>query len=243
MRGVAPDGRHGLRVFAVDADREALADCGIPQIADRRIVGVPRFVMLRPLQAIIIRRRLLQKVGHVRGRRPWVTVIADFRIHEESVEDAEALRERVMVGRDGSREVREGRVAIGSRQVTEHLIVGPVLLDDVDHVLERRIGRTARSARVPAIRVCHSARERIERRVRRGRHDHERAVQLTESVAARIHPGPGHPGLWPVGIRPRALPLPVDDPQGVAEHQDVRRIPLDGNSADETVGVMCRRHV
>jgi len=45
---------------------------------------------------------------------------------------------------NGGRRHRAGKVeksgvAIGRRQIAEHLVVGPVLLDDVDDVLERRV--------------------------------------------------------------------------------------------------------
>ena len=65
---------------------------------------------------------------------------ADLGIYKEAVEQSEASCQRVMVrsGEDVG-EVDEAGVSVGILQVTEHLIVGAILFDDVDDMLERRI--------------------------------------------------------------------------------------------------------
>ena len=94
-------------------------------------------------------------VGGERGGGPVVSVRAGFGIDEEAVKQTETLRERTVVGRHGlPRAVRplrgnataengQGGLAIGgvpiagSFHIAEHLIIGTILLDDVDHVLDR----------------------------------------------------------------------------------------------------------
>src|SRR5205085_4157132 len=85
---------------------------------------------------------------------PVGAVGAGFGVDEEAVEEAEALRERVMIGSNYLRcaigapcrfaiaKNRKGRFAIGGMAVTgsfhvsKHLIVGAVFLDDVSNVLD-----------------------------------------------------------------------------------------------------------
>ena len=54
------------------------------------------------------------------------------------VEQRELLGQRVVIRRDVASELHERRIAVALRHVAEHLIVGAVLLDDVEDVLDRR---------------------------------------------------------------------------------------------------------
>ncbi len=44
----------------------------------------------------------------------------------------------LVIGRDLFAEQGQARVAVTSRHVTENLVVGSVLFDDVDHIFDRR---------------------------------------------------------------------------------------------------------
>ena len=54
------------------------------------------------------------------------------------VQQRKLLRQRVVVRRDIASEFHERRIAVPLRHVSEHLVVGAVFLDDVEHVLDRR---------------------------------------------------------------------------------------------------------
>src|SRR5262249_4377904 len=80
----------------------------------------------------------LDDVGGVGGGGVRVAVEADVSIDVEIVEDDEVLRERVSVRRDVAPEARELRIAVAFAQVAENLIVGAVLANDVEDVLDGR---------------------------------------------------------------------------------------------------------
>src|SRR6185295_5232794 len=124
---------------------------------------------------------------------------ADLRVDEEAVEQAEALGERVVVRRDLAREEQERGVAIALGQIAEDLIVGAVLLDDVDDVLEGRID-TRRPGAVPTVRARNPLRESRQIAERRLRNHRESAVQLAEGVAVGVLPELGQ-WLLHSGIR------------------------------------------
>ena len=90
-----------------------------------------------------------------------MSVRAYLGIDEEAVEDAESLRQRVVVGRDWPREKQECCVTVATSEVTEYLVVCSVFLDDVDHVLDWRIS-PRRTRFVPSVRLCNSVSEAIE---------------------------------------------------------------------------------
>ena len=100
------------------------------------------------------RRRDGERVRHVpgvaagRGGESALGVIADERLHQprmaveadgaagmEVVENHVFLGQRVMIRRDGAAEHGEFGIAVGLGQIAEDLIVGAVLLDDEQHVL------------------------------------------------------------------------------------------------------------
>ena len=67
-----------------------------------------------------------------------MAVVADFGVDVEIVEHAELARERVRVGGDLLTENRERWIAISALDVAENLIVGSVLANHVEDVLDRR---------------------------------------------------------------------------------------------------------
>jgi hypothetical protein len=70
-----------------------------------------------------------------------VSVRTHFGVHEKPIEDSEPFGERVMIRRNRAAEIDERRIAVGLREIAEELIVRPILFDDVDDVLERRVLR------------------------------------------------------------------------------------------------------
>src|SRR5207247_10654935 len=97
---------------------------------------------------------------------------------------------------DGVVEDREARVAVPLRQVTQHLIVGAVLPDDVDHTADRRTGGQAVGSNAPQAGV----RVRAER-------VHFTGIPGERGATGRGHgrDGPGNhvADILAVGIRPR----------------------------------------
>ena len=79
---------------------------------------------------------LLHVVGGEGRIRPLVTVGAENAGAIGVVEQHEIARELVLVGRDPLAEDAECGVAVALGDVAEDLVVGAVLLDDVDDVLE-----------------------------------------------------------------------------------------------------------
>src|ERR1700730_14879645 len=81
---------------------------------------------------------LLVVVSRVRGIGPGMVILAHLAITKEVVQQNESLGQRVMVGRDFASENSEPWIAIAARFVAQHLIVGPIFLDDVQHMVDRR---------------------------------------------------------------------------------------------------------
>src|ERR1022692_4325268 len=65
-----------------------------------------------------------------------MSVAGDLSAVVEIVEHAELQSERVLVGRDVGAVERERWVAVADSQITEHLIIGAVLFNNVDDVLD-----------------------------------------------------------------------------------------------------------
>ena len=118
--------------------------------------AIEAFVIVRaPAARIVPPIRLVHEIGREGRGRPVVSIGARFRVDEETIQQAEAERQRPMIRGDvlrrssrGARglsgaEDRQVRVAIGPRtvarllQIAEDLIVGAILLDDIDDVLDR----------------------------------------------------------------------------------------------------------
>ena len=87
----------------------------------------------------------LDEIGGVGTHRPFVSIGADFAVHVEIVQEHELARQRVVIGRHALGEKAKLRLAVALGNVAENLVVGAVLLDDVDDVLDRR--RVADAAR------------------------------------------------------------------------------------------------
>ena len=82
--------------------------------------------------AIDERPDLLDEVGGVGAHRPFVAVGRHLAVAVEVVQQHELAGQLVVVGRDLLGEEAQVRVAIALLHVAEDLVVGAVLLDDVD---------------------------------------------------------------------------------------------------------------
>ena len=171
-------------------------------------------------------------------------VVADLGVDVEVVEQHELARQGVGVGRRILAEEAEARIAVSRRQVAEDLVVGAVLLDDVEDVRDRRGVADARGNR-------RRPRRRGRRRpVRRESGVSRRTVFVSassagrsgvlriESVPVSMAPmycdwSPSAPGWGPRGIRIDVSPCPrarrIRWPSGV--NCTRRRIPARRNEA------------
>ena len=136
-----------MREFAEAADADPFSHGGVPQIAVHRrgevAVRVSQrsaaFRQVRRAAARVIRRpEFFDHIGRVGGHRELVAVVADLRVHIEVIEDAELARERVRVRRHLIAEQTQRWIVVAPLEIAEYLIVGPVLADDVENVLDRR---------------------------------------------------------------------------------------------------------
>ena len=125
-------------VFAVVAIVESRACARVPKIARRglREVGVVIVV-----DAFAVRVGEVPIAGHVVGvvghRRPGMAVARDLPVAVEVVQQHILAGQLVMVGRHLFTKHHQAGVAIPFLDVAKHLVVGAVLLDDVNHVADR----------------------------------------------------------------------------------------------------------
>ena len=173
---------------------------------------------------VVRRPHLLEVVVGERAERPVVAVGADVRVIEEAVEAAEPRDERVLVRRDGRAEHHERRIAVGARDVAQHLIVRPVFLDDVDDVFERavRADHGIVTQRDVLHQLEHGGCAIPQRRISGDRDAADRADEVVGDVAVcarRVR--------LVVGIRVAALTLAVGDEEHAGRRidRDRGRIP------------------
>ena len=246
-------GGHGELAEIPEADSRLLGE--VPQVAARRpghvvvivvlhAVAVRALVIVRPAATrVVARDRPFGIVGHVGSHAPLVAVGTHFGVHEKAVVQPKTLGERMMIRRPRAREKQQRRVAVAAGKVGEHLVVRAVLLHDVEHMLDGRIGKgvARRTGAVPAVGAPHAGTERGELGARgpRERRDHQRAGELAECVLAPAVEGVASPGLGvetrEAHVGPRAAPLAVDHKQGVAGSGDGGRIPVCRNAPREGV--------
>ena len=170
-----------------------------------------------------------------------MAVRTDFGVYEEAVEQAETLGERVMIGAHVAREIDERCVAVARAHVPEHLIVGAILFDDIDHVRERRVRRPCPRP-VPALGARDAAGQRVEAAPCGKGHRRERSRSLAQRVGALVGFGL-LPRLTPPRIRAGSATLAVQHQQRVAVRQHRGRIPLDRNAPEKGVPALRPRCV
>ena len=167
-----------------------------------------------------------------------MAVVADLGVDVEVVEEDERLRQRVRVRRDLLAEERQARIAVAAWHITEDLIVGTVLADDVEDVLDRRgladhprnrrIDRGAGRSQFRRVLVrrqlVDALRIRLQRGIVGGRDLRDRALEQLGDVLAV---GPAKAGLRTarVGGGRQALAVEHVDPLPFAIERDRGRIP------------------
>ena len=146
-----------------------------------------------------------------------MTVRAHFGIHEEAVEYSEALSQCVMIRRHSAWEEEERCVTVSLPQITKDLIIGAILLDDVNDVLERRIPFLELRG-IPSVGRRHAFGKSVQLSSARpdSRNHSQRAVDLAERVVRRVR---RHrlAGLPMSGIGCSAAALAID-------HQEIAAI-------------------
>src|SRR5262249_51178344 len=93
-------------------------------------------VVLETAAGIVRRNRLLDIIGSPARGRPIPADTADFTGVEKIVQSHESSCQRMMVGSKRFGKLRQRRVAISNLEVTEYLIVGSILFDDIDDMLD-----------------------------------------------------------------------------------------------------------
>ena len=109
------------------------------EVPDKTRVGnvkVGVVVTHAPSPGIPGRPGILGVIRGVRGGRPGMAIGAHFGVHVKVVQEAELSRKRMVIGSNLLPEQDEGGVPVPFRHVTEDLVIGPVLFDDVDDVFD-----------------------------------------------------------------------------------------------------------
>jgi hypothetical protein len=104
--------------------------------AGRVAVGRPLVIEAVDPAAVFVRHVPLHVFVGLRLGGPGPAVAGDFAAVIEIVHQHKSLGQSVQVGRDIAAEEAAGGVAVALRQIAQHLVVGPVLLHDVDDVLD-----------------------------------------------------------------------------------------------------------
>ena len=109
----------------------------------------------------------LLEIGHDRAVAPVVAVNAHLAVAVEIVQEHVIAGQLMVVGRDVLAVHHQGRIAVARRaalgvfEVAEHLVVGAVLFDDVEHVLDRAVA--AGLVGDAAVALGHRAVDRLRR--------------------------------------------------------------------------------
>ena len=123
-------------IFAIGAVGESFAPSEIPNVTRRRHLGRGRRGLANT--AIIGGPQLFIEIGGVARVGPRMTVHTDLGIAVQIIDQEKLFGQAVLVGRHRTSENGESRVAVALWQVPKNLIVGAVLLDDINDMLDRR---------------------------------------------------------------------------------------------------------
>src|SRR5216684_5255278 len=171
---------------------------------------------------IVPAERLVHVISRERSGRPVVSVGAGFGIHEETIEQTEAVRQRVMIGgHDLPRAIRTlrgsvisedrkaglsiGGISVAGRfHIAKHLIVGAIFLDDIDDVLDRAVScKKFWGSEIHQAVILHGLLGvmRQRRAVRQGKHadisgDNRAAVLATLAVLFFVRGKRGVGRIW-----------------------------------------------
>ena len=247
--------------FPIAAEAHARGDRPIPEVAAGGAGGgveAPLGGIGKLLAAVVAVGKgplPLDEVGGVGPHAPLVAVGADFALDVEVVEEDELPGEGMMVRRDALGEQAERRVAVPLRHVAEDLIVGPVFLDDIDHVgdgtgssgEERDRMAVEFLRRVKLVRI---RRLTGEGPLRPGGELGRQLLALFGKLDERHRPveqpadvigGGGlriesRPGAVAVGIGDDPLAIGNDESAAVGGEADAGGIPADGDEAEAAGG-------
>ena len=126
------DARQQIRIQRVDGIVDVAFGRGGEGVVDA--ANRPLAVVRGPASAVVHRRSLVVDVGAARGGAPLPAVLTHLTRAAEVVQIHELLGDRVKVRGDGLRELRDAGIPVAARNVAQDLVVGAVLLDDVDDV-------------------------------------------------------------------------------------------------------------
>ena len=105
---------------------------------ERDFIGYTALKIVTALIAAVIDLpSLLIVVAGNRGHRPIMSIARDFAAIVEIVEQAELKRQLVLVRSYIGAVHRKRWIAVACFQIAEYLIVGAILFDDVDNVMNR----------------------------------------------------------------------------------------------------------
>ena len=128
--------------FAVAAIAHARFSRAVPKIAFRRLrhseialAGIGIFGV--PIMAVAERPEFFHEIGGIRAHASFMSVGAHLALDIKIVEHHKLARELVVVGRDFFAEQTQARIAVALRHVAKDLVIGAVLLDDVNAMLDR----------------------------------------------------------------------------------------------------------
>ena len=253
--------RHPSAVFLVAAIADARAPAGIPEVARRGVGEIPLVVVIDTdalgIGEMPVAGDVVGVIGH---RAPGMTVTTHLAVAVGVVEKDELLGDLVVIRSHVPRKHAQrgiafplGRLAGG--QIAEHLIVGAILLDHIDHVADRGgIADLAGDRRLPlvghgsekvvGVRAVGIHLARITRQLLLIRHvdDRQRTVDDRADVGMReelanilLEVGELAVVLAAVveGVGFRLIPLPDADKQAFPIGGDGhgRRIPAGGDEA------------
>src|SRR5262249_6766349 len=102
---------------------------------DRQGVIVPAFRVISEVLGRIVDLPLLFVPSAVDSCcAPGMTVEADLGTHKKIIQDSEFTRQLVMIRSKGFAKVQACLVGLRSFQISKDLVIGPVFLNDVDHM-------------------------------------------------------------------------------------------------------------
>lgn len=85
---------------------------------------------------VVDRELVLDDIRCAGGGAPRPAVVAGFSAGAEVIECDEGLRQVMLIRRNRLSEQSHRRIAVAAAEVAENLVVGSVLLEDIDHVLD-----------------------------------------------------------------------------------------------------------
>src|SRR5436190_9889448 len=127
--------------FAVAAIAHTRFSRAVPKIALGRLcdfeIAFARIgIFGAQIMAVAERPEFFHKISRIRAHGPFMTVSAHLAFDIKIVQQYEIARELVMVGSDFFTEQTKARIAVALWHVTENLVVGAVLLDHVNAILD-----------------------------------------------------------------------------------------------------------